>query len=128
MLILAQLVTASGLIGNRVTGSSPDAVPTAVALTFHVLTPVDDNVTETPEPDTATGLLPHSLYYQATDSAGWMQVFRMEKDGRTVKQVTSEPGDLTHYAVSPVDGSVAYVFGNQLIWVNVDGTGRRPCG
>jgi Tol biopolymer transport system component len=125
LLILAQLLTACGLMGNRVTASSPEAVPTAVALTFQALTPVDESVTETPEPAAATGLLPHSLYYQATDSAGWMQVFRLEKDGRTVKQVTSEPGDITHYGVSPVDGSVAFVFDNKLTLVNADGTGRR---
>jgi Tol biopolymer transport system component len=104
--------------------SSADAVSTAVALTFQALTPpVGDGVTETAEP--AAGLLPHSLYYQAADSAGRMQVFRMEKDGTTTRQITTEPVEIRHYGVSPVDGSVAYVANNQLVLLNADGTGRR---
>jgi Tol biopolymer transport system component len=119
-LFVARIMTACGLMGNRVTASSPEAVSTAVAFT-----PVGDGVTETPEPDVTTGLLPHSMYYQTTDSAGLLQIFRMEKDGTTIKQVTSESVNVGNYGVSPMDGSVAYVANNQLTLVNADGTGRR---
>ena len=123
-MILTLIVTACDLMGNRVTESAPGAVSTAVALTFQSLTPTDKPMTVTPEPET-TELLPHSLYFQATDNAGLMQIFRMEKDGKTIKQVTSEPVNVGNYGVSPVDGSVAYVVNNQLALVNADGTGRR---
>ena len=41
-------------------------------------------------PAGSTISLPHTLYYLAADSAGLTQVFRIEKDGVTRRQVTSE--------------------------------------
>jgi hypothetical protein len=87
------------------------------------MTPVpNDGVTPAPVENT---LLPHSLYFLAKDSAGLMQVFRLEKDGKTRRQITSEPVDVGNYAVSPVDGSVAYVVNNQIVLINIDGSNRR---
>lgn len=123
ILASAALACASPLGGNDGSGPSPEAVSTAVALTFQALTPADSTVTETLEP--AAGLLPHSLYYLGNDNAGLTQVFRIEKDGKTIEQVTSEPVNVTYYSVSPVDGSVAYVANNQLVLVSADGSGRR---
>lgn len=119
----AALACASPVGENNDPGSSPDAVSTAVALTLQALTPAREEITETPEP--TAGLLPHSFYYLGTDPAGLTQVFRIEKDGRSVKQVTSEPVNVEDYGVSREDGSVAYVVNNQLILVNQDGTDRR---
>src|SRR5512139_3341345 len=66
---------------------SQGQVSTAVALTFQALTPGSENpVTPTPADDT---LLPHSLYFLANDTAGLVQVFRLERDGKTRRQVTS---------------------------------------
>jgi len=71
------------------------------------------------------GLLPHSMYFLKDDSAGVMQVFRLEKDGKTVTQVTFEPADVASYDVSLPDGSVAYVSNNQLLLVEAGGRDRR---
>ena len=123
-MILAFATVACGLPsvgGNPV--PSQGEVSTAVALTFQALTPVSDG-TATPAP-VETSLLPHSLYFLAADSTGQTQVFRLDQDGRTRKQVTSEPVSVGNYGVSPVDGSVAYVVNNQLVLVNADGSNRR---
>jgi Tol biopolymer transport system component len=69
------------------------------------------------EPD---NLLPHIFYYLADG-----QVFRMERDGKTVTQLTFEPVNVTNYDVSLADGSVVYVANNQLLLINVDGSSRR---
>jgi Tol biopolymer transport system component len=92
-------------------------------MTFQALTPTTVAAADTPEP--AAGLLPHSLYYLGTDNAGLTQVLRIEKDGKTIQQVTSEPVNVGNYGVSPADGSVAYVVNNQIVLVNADGSNRR---
>jgi hypothetical protein len=69
--------------------------------------------------------LPHTFYYLAPDSAGLLQVFRIEQDGTTQRQVTSEPVSVNDYDVSLVDGSIAYVANNQLLYINADGSERR---
>ncbi len=113
-------------------GGSPaptaDEVATVVALTLQALTPVGEATTPTPEPEaspTPTGPLPRSLYLLNNDSIGVLQVFRLEQDGTSLTQITSEPSAVGAYDVSPVDGSVVYVVNNQLILVHADGSGRR---
>ena len=96
--------------------SSSDQVATIVAMTLQALTP--EVVAATPE--ASTSLLPHTFYYLADGS-----VFRMERDGKTVTQLTFETVNVTGYDVSLVDGSVAYVANNQLLLVNADGSNRR---
>jgi hypothetical protein len=123
-LILTLVTIACGLpSAGGSPGPSQGEVSTAVALTFQALTP-GGGVAMTPAP-IENSLLPHSLYFLANDSAGVTQVFRLEKDGTTRKQVTSETGNVGNYAVSPVDGSVAYVVNNQIMLINVDGSNRR---
>ncbi|MCI0553332.1 MAG: hypothetical protein L0287_20475 [Anaerolineae bacterium] len=105
--------------------SSSDQVATVVAMTLQAITP-ETAGEETPEPETPTdGLLPHTFYYLGTDDAGITQVFRLEKDGKTQKQLTSEPVDVKDYDVSLADGSVVYVANNQLLLVNADGSDRH---
>jgi len=87
-------------------------------------TPSSTDVAPTP-PSQPSGLLPRSLYYLNNDSAGFLQVFRLETDGKTTQQITFEPSNVDTYAVSQVDGSVAYTSNNQLLLVNADGSGRR---
>jgi len=77
------------------------------------------DVVETPPP-TSESLISHSFYYLADG-----QVFRMERDGKTVTQLTSESAGVDDYDVSLTDGSIAYVTGNQLVLVNADGSNRR---
>lgn len=111
---------------------SPGDVGTAVAATLTALVPgpVDASATAPgatlpPSGDGASGVLPQSLYYLAPDSAGITQVFRMETDGTTQRPVTSESVSVTDYDVSLVDGGVAYVSNNQLLFINADGSERR---
>ncbi|HJS18660.1 MAG TPA: hypothetical protein VJ785_07915, partial [Anaerolineales bacterium] len=125
-LVLGSAVMACALPigGSDAPTASPDVVSTVVALTFQALTPTSE-ATETPEPEPVNGFLPHTLYFLDTDSAGLTQVFRIERDGTTQRQVTSETYNVENYGVSPVDGSVAYVVNNQLVLINVDGSNRR---
>ena len=103
--------------------SSEDQVGTVVAMTLQAITP---DAGETPEPEAPVdGLRPHTFHFLGTDAAGITQVFRIERDGKTQKQVTSEPVNVGNYGVSPVDGSIAYVVNNQLLLINADGSNRR---
>ena len=110
---------------------SPEDVGTAVALTLTAAVPGEDVATSPAETlgpedeDDFSSLLPHDLYFIAPDSASITQVFRLEADGITQHQLTTESGSVSDYDVSPVDGRVAYVANNQLLLVNADGTGRR---
>jgi len=70
-------------------------------------------------------LLPHTFYYLGTDNAGLTQVFRIERDGKTVTQLTFEPVNVLDYDISLSDGSLVYEADNQLILVNADGSNRR---
>ena len=106
------------------TPSSEDQVATVVASTMQALTPKSPDPQNSPTETPAT-LLPHSLYFLNNDNAGFAQVFRLEKDGKTVQQITFEPTAVGSYDVSQVDGSVAYVSNNQLLLINADGSGRR---
>jgi hypothetical protein len=124
-LIPALALMACALPSIRLENPAPSsgAVSTAVALTFQAMTPVDGSGA-TPAPAENT-LLPHSLYFLANDSTGLLQVFRLERDGKMRRQVTSEPVNVGNYAVNPVDGSVAYVVNNLIILVNADGSNRQ---
>jgi Tol biopolymer transport system component len=101
---------------------SPDQVGTVVAMTLTAMAP---GAGTTPGTNGSSSLLPHAFYYLGTDSAGLTQVFRIEPDGTTQHQITSEPVNVSDYDVSVADGSVAYVANNQLLWINVDGSNRR---
>jgi hypothetical protein len=125
LLFLALAIMACALPSVSVENPAPssDAVSTAVASTFQAMTPVSTSGV-TPVPAGST-LLPHSLYFLANDNTGLVQVFRLERDGKTRRQVTAEPVNVGNYAVNPVDGGVAYVVNNQIVLVNADGTNRR---
>jgi len=109
--------------------SSSEQVGTVVAMTLQALIPT---VAETPTvaekstdvPETAASSLPHSLYFLGRDSQSLNQLYRMDRDGKTVTQLTFEPVNVTDYDVSMVDGSLAYVASNQLLLANADGTNR----
>ena len=125
LLTIIMAACTSPVVSGGTQPSSADQVATVVAMTLQAHTS-ETNTRQTPEPEApADGPLPHSLYYLGTDAAGLAQVFRLERDGKTQKQVTSEPVNVGSYGVSPVDGSVAYVANNQLILINADGSNRR---
>lgn len=102
---------------NPMGGSQPGNVETIVAATFQALTGT------APAPSEVS-LLPHAMYFLNNDSAGLAQVYRLEKDGTTVTQLTFEPANVDNYDVSHVDGSVVYVTLNQLMTINADGSNR----
>jgi len=98
-------------------GDINSGVETVVAATLQSLTQV-------PAPTQTLGGLPRSLYFLNNDGAGLKQVFRLEKDGVTVTQLTFEPATVEDYDVSQIDGSVVYDSNNQLLTVNADGSNR----
>lgn len=121
------LFAATLACANPLSGLAPAKpnVETVVAATFQALTasaPSPIPATSTPEPTT---LLPHSMYFLNNDSAGLIQVYRLDKDGKSLSQITFEPTNVDSYDVSLVDGSVAYVSNNQMFMVDVNGAGRR---
>ncbi|MDX1377619.1 MAG: hypothetical protein R3307_02130 [Anaerolineales bacterium] len=121
-LLAAACTSSAGDDGQSL--SSEDQVATIVAGTLQALTPSGQE--NTPEPAASDELLPHSFYFLAMDgSTGLMQVFRIERDGKTSRQLTFEPLDVRSYDVSLADGSVAYVSNNQLLWVDSNGSSRR---
>lgn len=77
--------------------------------------------TDTPVPPP----LPRALYFLAPDANGTAQIFRLERDALTRAQLTFEPADVDDYAVSPLDGALAYVSNNQLYLADAGGGGRR---
>ncbi len=107
---------------------SSSAHPTATSQAGQALRPNLENTppaTPLPTSSTPSSLLPRPLYYLNNDKAGLLQVFRLEQDGQTVHQLTFEPVKVDTYDVSPKDGSLVYVSNNQLIWVDINGAGRR---
>ncbi len=115
--------------GTAVQPASPDPnqVGTVVAMTLTALAPkasptIPATATATENPTT---LLPRTFYYLAPDGKGITQVFRIERDGTSRRQLTSEPSSVSDYDISLADGSVAYVANNQLIDVYSDGSNRR---
>jgi dipeptidyl aminopeptidase/acylaminoacyl peptidase len=74
--------------------------------------------------DEVDDILPHSLYLLSDIGTGGFQVWRLERDSVTQRQVTSEPVSVTDFDVSPIDGRVAYLVNNQIFMVDSEGSGR----
>jgi hypothetical protein len=91
--------------------ADPPATPTEAAAA--------PTVTE-PAP---AGILPAPVYFI---SAADGQLWRIERDGASLTQITHEAERVTHYDVSPVDGSLVYVSDNSLILADADGGNRNP--
>lgn len=130
--VLITSILACGLPGGQdqppVTEDAPaaDQVATVVASTMQALTPGVQDPSSTPGGNPpSSDLLPYALYFINNDDAGIAQIFRLERDGTSVSQITAEPFKVDSYDVSLVDGSVAYVSNNQLLLINADGSGRQ---
>ncbi|NDJ53124.1 MAG: hypothetical protein GYB68_08590 [Chloroflexi bacterium] len=91
----------------------PSPTPTETPLPSQTPLP-----TETPRPSVS---LPASLYYIGED---W-QIWRLEANGEEVSRITNEDGQILDFAVSPVDGSLAYVVNNNLINTDAGGANRQ---
>lgn len=70
-------------------------------------------------------LLPRSLYYLNNDKTGLLQIFRVQRDGKSTYQVTFESAAVDTFDISPVDGGVVYISNNQMLWADANGAGRR---
>lgn len=70
------------------------------------------------------GPLPHALYFLEGRGEN-AQVWRLERDGVTRLQLTNEAAGVDEFAVSPADGSLAFVSGNQLFLMDGSGEARR---
>jgi len=129
-ILLALIVLLAGMlacsVANPASTPAPVNVETIVAETFAALTSTVPEIDATPPPasEPTVELLPHSVYFLNNDGAGLAQVYRLEKDGKTVTQLTFEPAKVEGYDVSLVDGSVVYVSDNKLYTVNADGSNR----
>jgi len=112
--------------------SDADAIATIVAGTLSAI----QSATPSPEP-TATStselsyVLPRSLYYSAKDSNGKYQIYRLDRDGVTITQITFEQNDLRSFDISPTDGTIIYSTSdnttgdNQLIAIDANSANRR---
>jgi hypothetical protein len=139
ILILAAMVLACGIsipnpqspgiVATMVEGTvNPDALGTMVAGTLEALSTSVSGDVLTPIPlptlPSLPTVLPRSLYFVNKDMAGILQIFRIERDGITISQITHEVTNVGDYTVGP-DGSIAYTIENQLLLENADGSGRR---
>ena len=102
----------------------PPVLPSATAAGAATATQAPPAITATPS-GTGSNPLPHSLYFLNNDKTGLVQLYRLERDGHTLHQITFEPANVNGYDLSPKDGSVAYVSNNQLLLVDANGAGRR---
>src|SRR5574341_1568816 len=129
LIIITLLVLAACASPATDTGTQPsvsDQVATVVGMTLQASTPEAAVApTQTNLPEEPASLLPHSLYFLGKDGNWVNQVFRMERDGKTNAQLTSEPAGVDDYDVSSNDGSIAYITNNQLIMSQTDGSNRR---
>jgi hypothetical protein len=119
VLALFLMIALSLACANPIGGNPPANVETIVAATLQALT-----VTVPAPQEPAAELLPHTLYFLGMDGTGHTQVYRLEKDGNTMTQITFEPANVDNYDVSRVDGSLVYVTNNLLLTVNADGSNR----
>lgn len=102
--------TATTIVGE------PTQLPTAPAEATIVATP-------TALPTAVAGdLLPAPLYYENPDDN---QVWRVERDGVTLTQISQEAAPVEAYAVNPADGSLALVNANRVIVTDGLGADRR---
>ena len=129
IVVLALTACASPTAVGTTQPSSSDQVATVVAATMQAL-PTNTPVPTMPE--SPAELLPHTLYflsndgiYRRDDGTLLTQVYRMERDGKTITRLTNEPNGVDGYDVSLVDGTVAFIADNQLALVNADGSNRR---
>jgi WD40 repeat protein len=82
-------------------------------------------LTEEPEPievvSSVKPLLPAPLYFLSMQSGSW-QIWRIEMNGGFARMVTDLPAPVLDFDISPADGRLAYVSGNDLYIANPDGS------
>lgn len=114
-------IEATPITGDDEIIAQDDSDLDQTALEQDAMTPAP--VTESPEDNIpSTSLLPAPVYFiNAEDS----QIWRVEVDGISLTQVTSEEAPVTDFDVSPKGGALAYISDNQLIYYTAALGGRR---
>lgn len=97
----------------------PPAIPT-ISITVPAGGSPTESATQDAVPTTQAGVLPAPVYVLANDN----QIWRIEVDGTTAKQITFEPAPVVSFDVSPIDGSVAFVSNNSLYNIDAQGGNR----
>ncbi len=118
--LLALISLACQLTGNTANQPTPENPTTAPYGTLES----PGKQVSTPETGGEDSILPHTLYYLSNTGTSGFQVLRLGRDGITQTQVTSEAIPVTDFAVSPIDGKVAYLVNNQLYVIHPDGSAR----
>lgn len=122
------LATLACNISNSPSGAptDPNAIATSVAATIQVEIaggiPTSSAPTVSPDGG-APALLPHAVYF-LSDTSGSMQVWRLERDGITLYQMTFEATPVDDFTVSPATGDIAYITNNQIFTIRADGKER----
>ncbi|MBA3468755.1 MAG: PD40 domain-containing protein [Herpetosiphonaceae bacterium] len=116
-------VVASPATATTAASAPTVSAPTALSTTLSDL-PTLALPTADPTAEVA-GVLPAPLYYLVGQD-GKDQIFRLEVDGITSSQITSEAAadGVREYAISPADGSLLYISGNDLIRTDKHGANR----
>jgi dipeptidyl aminopeptidase/acylaminoacyl peptidase len=107
------------------TGVTPGA--TAVPATEPATQPPTEPATQPPPAATSTvpansAVMPAPVYFISFADG---QLWRVERDGTTLTQITNEAAAVTYYDISPADGSLAYVSANTLVLADADGGSAR---
>lgn len=100
---------------------TPDTPPSSPTSAPSVPSPTASPIAE------ASGLLPAPLYYLAVpDNAADQpaQLWRLEADGATITRISDEAAGVQFFDLSPVDNSLAYVSGLDLIRTDALGANR----
>jgi hypothetical protein len=126
VLSLFLLISVTACTASAGAQPTSEQVVTAVVPTVEANTPEISTATiQVSTPQVSSNILPRSLHFLGRDSQSLMQVFRMDRDGKTITQLTSEPGNVLDYDVSRADGSLVYEVDNRLNLVDADGSNRR---
>jgi Tol biopolymer transport system component len=124
LIVMNVLAACNSLNTDEMQSDSSNEVQTAVAMTLQALAPATPGAS-TGLSGSSTNLLPHPLYFLGNDSQAIVQIYRMERDGKTKTQLTSEPTNVWDYDVSLADGRIVYEVNGQLVMVDADGSNRR---
>jgi hypothetical protein len=122
--LLALLLTGCGVVGSAPT-TTPGPITVVPPATAPAATPLPP--TETPSAATPTlpvqaELLPAPVYFIASADG---QLWRVERDGVTLTQITRGEAPVVYYDVSPADGGLVYISANSLILSAGDGSGQQ---
>lgn len=98
--------------------AEPTPLPSATSA------PVTEPTAEPTETATASFPLPASLYL-LSGPEGNMQIWRIAEDGATTTQITDEASGVNEFDVSPVDGSLVYIAGEELVRSDGEGSNRQ---